>query len=298
MELVKYEQARKSLEAASTVDEVKDIINKSARLAEYAKRAKDTQLEFYAAEIRVRAERKAGEMLEVGGPKHGGDRKSESRSNVTTLKDLDISRDESSQWQRLAAVPEDVFESKVQQAKESEEPLSLRKFLKKKEVIKFSGEYEWYTPPEYTELVKKVMGGIDLDPASTPKANKYVGANQIYTKQQDGLSQKWVGNIYCNPPYCMPDIECFVNRIIVEMGFNTIKQAILLTNSSTDTNWWQDAARNSLICFPNKRISFIGEDGKTRSQPLRGQSFFYFGVNERKFISVFSALGIVVNAKT
>tara|TARA_Y100000310_G_C20228491_1_gene599083 strand:- start:212 stop:436 length:225 start_codon:yes stop_codon:yes gene_type:complete len=63
MELVKYEAAKKALAELTSIDEVQDYINKADKLAAYAKQAKDTELEFFAAENRLRAERKAGGML-------------------------------------------------------------------------------------------------------------------------------------------------------------------------------------------------------------------------------------------
>jgi hypothetical protein len=59
-----------------------------------------------------RAERKAGELLPEQITR-GGDPK----SHDTTLKDLNISRDQSSNWQRIAEIPEDKFEKEIRDLK-------------------------------------------------------------------------------------------------------------------------------------------------------------------------------------
>lgn len=83
-------------------------------MAAYARQANDTALVEWATEIKVRAERRAGEML-AEMQKHNGGRPNGNPSHRATglpptLTDLGISRDQSSRWQKLAAVPEDQFE--------------------------------------------------------------------------------------------------------------------------------------------------------------------------------------------
>jgi len=64
--------------------------------------------------------------------------------------------------------------------------------------------HEWYTPKWVMELVRQVMGNIDLDPCSCEEANKIVQAARIITKEQDGLLLPWdnevPANIFINPP--------------------------------------------------------------------------------------------------
>jgi hypothetical protein len=117
-----YEEARKALEACTRIDEVKDFRDKVRALETYARRAQDYSLEKKASETRLRYERRAGQMLhdmaERGERATRGDSDGSNLPNVAsrgvssipTLGDLGVSRDESSRWQRLAAVSDEIFE--------------------------------------------------------------------------------------------------------------------------------------------------------------------------------------------
>ncbi len=55
---------------------------------------------------------------------------------------------------------------------------------------------EWLTPPE----IIKALGHFDLDPCA-PIVRPWNIADEHFTINDDGLSQIWVGRIWCNPPY-------------------------------------------------------------------------------------------------
>ena len=78
----------------------------------YAKQARDTELIDHATEIRLRAEIRAGELLremkQRGEQDSGkGNRNPALKSQAATpkLADLNITKDQSSRWQKLAGQP-------------------------------------------------------------------------------------------------------------------------------------------------------------------------------------------------
>lgn len=162
--LVKYDVMCRAIDAAYEVDEVKDIRDKALALEAYAQQAKNTEAERRACEIRLRAERKAGQLLqtraEISGRTRNGQFAPASSGTIPeasgkpllwqchkcghvwpvlrddcnnchegeqppanecflghpedgakTLKELGISLDQSSKWQKLANVPVEEFEA-------------------------------------------------------------------------------------------------------------------------------------------------------------------------------------------
>lgn len=61
--------------------------------------------------------------------------------------------------------------------------------------------FEQVTNDYLLHKVKTVLGEIDLDPASSEKANEYVGAKHYFTAKDDPInSAKWYGRVYLFPP--------------------------------------------------------------------------------------------------
>ena len=90
-ELIHFNKAKQELALAVSIDEVKDIRDKAEALRVYAKQAGESfQMQNQCAEIKIRAERRAGELIPEQ-IERGGDRKTESSFHRERLKDLDIS---------------------------------------------------------------------------------------------------------------------------------------------------------------------------------------------------------------
>ena len=123
-QLVRYEQARTALAAVHSYDEVKDIMDQAERAAVYARQANDSELIKYATEIRVRAQRRAGEMLAQTEKRDGGQAMKARSAAPTevippTLADMGITKDQSSNWQALASMSDAHFEATVEAAKDT-----------------------------------------------------------------------------------------------------------------------------------------------------------------------------------
>ncbi len=160
-------------------------------------------------------------------------------------------------------------------------------------VSQATGENEWYTPSEYIELAKQVMGRIDLDPASCELAQGTVKAKRYYTIEQDGLRQQWRGRVWMNPPYSKELCGLFIDKLINEINCGRVSHACVLVNNATDTMWCQKLLGISeSVCFVSGRIRFIDKSGKPANSPLQGQLVAYYGPDARSFAESFGQVGI------
>jgi len=160
-----------------------------------------------------------------------------------------------------------------------------------------SGDNEWYTPHEYVEAARAVMGGFDLDPATSATAQARVGAKRFFTVEDDGLKQQWQGRVWMNPPYAQPAIDHFIRKLVEEFEGGGVTEAIALTHNYTDTTWFHAAvAAASAICFTRGRIKFESPDGR-KAAPTQGQAFFYFGDSVEKFAEQFTPFGFIARVE-
>lgn len=170
-----------------------------------------------------------------------------------------------------------------------------REEVKKAHVAHNSGNNEWYTPAPFIDAARAVMGGIDLDPATSEIANRTVRADRIFTAEDDGLAQDWpVGRIWMNPPYAQPLMGQFAERFAAEIRRGS--EGVVLVNNATETAWFQTiAAECSAICFPRSRIKFVDPQGNASGAPLQGQAIIYCGPDAAAFEAEFKQFGLVVN---
>ena len=121
---------------------------------------------------------------------------------------------------------------------------------------------EWYTPPEYVEAARTVLGHFDIDVASNDIAQQTIKASRYYTIEDSSLELDayWFGTVWMNPPYSRV-IQQFCDKLVREYSFGHTKAAIVLTNNGTDTSWWHSIANiASALCFTKGQMNVHPEN--------------------------------------
>jgi ParB family chromosome partitioning protein len=174
----------------------------------------------------------------------------------------------------------------------SGEASSVKEALEKKpHVSQATGNNEWYTPPEYIEAARKVLGAIDLDPASNAEANKIIKADRFFTAEDDGLNKNWKGRVWLNPPYTSSLIAHFALKLKIHYAKKEVTEAVVLVNNATETAWFNTLISiASAVVFPKSRVKFHTAGGEAGA-PLQGQAFIYLGKNHKAFLEVFKPFG-------
>ena len=223
-------------------------------------------------------------------------------TQVPTLADAGIDKHLADRARKYAAIPEGEFDDIIDdwRGRVAEENSRVTVSLLeacgrngKPHVSNNSGYCEWYTPPEILDAAREVLGGFDLDPASSEIANRTVRAARFFTAEDDGLTRDWPsGRIWMNPPYATDLVGQFTKRFAAEVERGST--GIVLVNNATETGWFQDlASKCSASCFPRGRVKFRDATGAPVGAPLQGQALLYFAPDSDAFAGAFQSLGLV-----
>lgn len=109
------------------------------------------------------------------------------------------------------------------------------------------------TPPYVLEPVRTALGGIELDPCTTP--DNPCQADRFFTPPTDGAVEPWnAASIYCNPPYGKAR-ERWAARCV--QAAREGSRVALLIPAHTDTRLFQRIAPTcSAVLFIRGRVKF------------------------------------------
>jgi hypothetical protein len=161
---------------------------------------------------------------------------------------------------------------------------------------------EWYTPPYVIALVHKVLGTIDLDPASSEQANKVVRATRIITK--NSLTAEWTEgvpvSVYLNPPGGKvgnkSNTALFWQKLMDLRDSGMLEHAIFMGFSLEHLSVTQSCSLSLCdfpIVIPKRRIKFVSPEGLFNSPTHSNVIAYVPGLtnNTTQFKHTFGVLG-------
>ncbi|QZI86723.1 hypothetical protein SIPHO019v1_60004 [Vibrio phage 82E32.1] len=174
------------------------------------------------------------------------------------------------------------------------------------------------------ERVKRILGDIDLDPASCSTANINVGAKQFFTKESDSLNREWNGVVWMNHPYGKGEKPCkklkttgeyrcnknackdrgyhidhdvpgnteWVAKFVNEFMIGNITKAGCITFASTSENWFRPLYNFHQVWLYD-RVAFVDKGGNEGKQTTKGSVLTFMGVNKQDLEREFADIGKV-----
>jgi ParB family chromosome partitioning protein len=180
-----------------------------------------------------------------------------------------------------------------------------------------SGNTEYYTPLFLIDAAYMVLGDIDLDPASSIKANKGIAAKHIFTKEDNGLTKKWYGKVWLNHPFGKSEDKCkkictkkickergyhiterkpgnedWINKLVNSYYDGEVTEALCITFYSSSERWF-----TPLLSFPRcvliPRTNYYSPNGNIVKGVSKGSVITYLGKNIKLFNEVFETYGSI-----
>jgi len=262
-ELVKYEAACRAIADAKAVDEVKTVMDKAVALKLYAHQAKNRDLEIDAAEIRMRAERRLGEMIvtqketvglnkgAAAGGKKEGPRGAyvEPRDTLPKLSDVGIDKRLSSRAQKIAAVTADKFEEMVDdwrgRVQQENERITVN-LLREGDKAQRRAEKEQALAGKIAALPDQKFGVILTDPPWTFEVRSDKGLDRSASNHYPTMTIEDIANLDV-PSIAADDCVLFMwatspllpdaLAVMAEWGF-TYKSHCIWVKDKIGTGYW------------------------------------------------------------
>ena len=327
MELITWDKARHAIAQAKTIDDVKGIRDKAQAMKAYFKQIGETlEVQNDIADIKIRAERRAGEMLRDSERQKPGEHWQEKRSHDVTvtpkLSDIGISKIESSRWQKIAQVPEDKFEQHIETTKRKKYELTSKTVLQLADNLALEKarqenekQIESYQP---RPPIKNHYQTIVADP---PWDVSELGDNQVFGRSVPGYAAMTIAEIKAEDIGKFAAENCHlylwvINRMIFEVeavlkawGFRYVTMLTWVKPSIGRGNYFRNNTEHILFGVKGS-LALLRHDVRTWFNAARGpgghsskpDEFYksiqtcspgprldYFARNERQGWDIFSA---------
>jgi phage N-6-adenine-methyltransferase len=138
-----------------------------------------------------------------------------------------------------------------------------------------SQKIEWATPQALFDDLDAEFG-FEVDVCATDATDANAKCAAFFTKDDDGLKQKWTGVCWMNPPYGRA-IQNWIRK-----AYESAQQGatvVCLVPARTDTKWWNRYCVHGQIRFLEGRLKF--NDGTTPAPFPSAVVVFYPPVKSR-----------------
>lgn len=152
---------------------------------------------------------------------------------------------------------------------------------------------DYFTPPELIQAARLAMGGIDLDAASHPIANREHRIPDYFHINRNAFEHRWYGKVWLNPPY--GNNAPWFDRIEQFLDSGDIEQLCILSPvwAFTTEQAKRIMRRSAAIVLLSPTPKFWGNaDGKTGAN--HPHCVVYFGERIDDFVNAFVPFGIPI----
>lgn len=154
-----------------------------------------------------------------------------------------------------------------------------------------------FTPEYVLDVVRKFGGGqIDTDPCTT--TDNITRATTYWTVDDDGLTSKWHGVTWVNPPYSRGELAKWMTQCYMRANHARVAESPLDVLALIPSDLGSKAGQNvavtcDALCFVRGRLAFDSPQGVMKCGAKQPSILAYWGDRAARFKRYFDALGTV-----